>query len=197
MLNRRTRLLVAVLVVAAAAGAAAGAADAAKTVRTVGGLTFQRNAFLGDSVHFTPTTIYVRPNELVTWVDRDRKPEPHTVTVVNRGERPSHANQVVNCRACALANAHLEDPNNPNSPVVRNKVNVGRAGLNTRGDSLYLAPGRRISERVTATAGHTLYYLCAIHPWMQGVIRVTRTGVAPRTHQATPLRGAALTGRTR
>jgi len=26
---------------------------------------------------------------------------------------------------------------------------------------------------VTAPAGTTLFYICAIHPWMQGIINVT------------------------
>ena len=56
---------------------------------------------------------------------------------------------------------------------------MGRPGLNTRGDSLVLNGGR-ISGLVTAGAGQTLYYICAIHAWMQGSIRVTRTGSAAR-----------------
>ncbi len=166
------------------AGATAGSAGAA-TVRTRGGPEFKPNEYVRDTLHFAPGRITVRPNARVTWIDRDRAPEPHTVTVVRRRERPDMLNELFQCRACQLANAHLVDPNDPNSGVARVRVNVGAPGLNARGDSLFLAPGGRISARVTARVGSTLYYLCAIHPWMQGSIRVARSA----------RRGATLTGR--
>jgi plastocyanin len=165
---------------------------AAAVVRTAGGPDMEPNGFITDTVHFAPGAITVRPNELVTWRDRDRSPEPHTVTVVNRREQPRNIGQVFQCFGgggpCALANAHLADPNNPESDVARTRVEVGTAGMNTRGDSLYLAPGRSISARVTATLGRTLYYFCAIHPWMQGSIRVTAASGRGGA-------GAALAGR--
>jgi plastocyanin len=194
--HRRTAAALAVLV---SAGAVAGAAEAAKIVRTIGGTEWKRNGYISDTVRWAPGAIVVRPNERVTWVDRDRKQEPHTVTFVNRRERPSNPNQVFQCRACELANAHLEDPSNPNSPVARVRVDVGRAGLNQRGDSLYHNQRARIGGVVTARPGQTLYYICAIHAWMQGSIRVTRTGTT-RAQPARAVRGtggAELTGRVR
>ena len=164
---------------------------AAAVVRTAGAPEVRRNEFIRDTVRFLPGSITVRSGELVTWRDRDRSPEPHTVTVVNRREQPRTAPQVFRCFGgrgpCALANAHLADPNNPESDIARTRVDVGPAGLNTRGDSLFLAPGRSISGRVTAAVGRTLYYFCAIHPWMQGSIRVTASGRGGA--------GAALAGR--
>jgi hypothetical protein len=47
----------------------------------------------------------------------------------------------------------------------------------TPGDSLLFGgelDSQSISARVTAPAGTTLYYLCALHPWMQGSIKVRR-----------------------
>jgi len=58
--------------------------------------------------------------------------------------------------------------------------------MNQQGDSLVLVPGSRISARITAAVGRTIHYVCAIHPWMQGSIKVTRTGAGT---------GAGLTGR--
>ncbi len=185
------RATVAIVAAAAVAGAGATTAGAAKTVRTEGGPEFEPNRYIRDTLRFAPGAITVRPNERVTWVDADRAPEPHTVTVVSRRNLPDTIEEIFECRACALANAHLEDPTDPNSDLARMRVNVGRPGLNTQGDSLFLAPGGRISARVTARVGGTLRYFCALHPWMQGSIRVTRTGAA-----GTP--GApALTGRHR
>jgi len=40
------------------------------------------------------------------------------------------------------------------------------------GDSLLMLPGHSISSVITAPPGTTLYYLCAIHPWMDGSITV-------------------------
>ena len=170
----------AVLVVAGATAVSAGAA----TVRTRGGFEFVPGEYVRDAVHFAPRAIAVRPNALVTWVDADRSQEPHTVTVVRRRELPQTPQDLFQCRPCALAAAHLADPNDPNSSVARVRVNVGAPGFNTRGDSLFLAPGGRISARITARVGATLNYFCGIHPWMQGSIRVSRSGTS-----------AGLTGR--
>ena len=82
-----------------------------------------------------------------------------------------------NCKACRLALGHLKDPQHPDtSPVKTYILNQGKPGFNTRGDSLALAPAgphKQAKVQVTAPAGTTLYYLCAIHPWMQGTIVVT------------------------
>ena len=54
-------------------------------------------------------------------------------------------------------------------------VDVGAPGFNEPGDSLFFVaeePFNTISAQVTAPAGTTLKYLCAIHPWMQGTITV-------------------------
>ena len=179
---RTAAAVAALFLVAGATAALAGAA----TVRTRGGVEFSPNEYVRDTVRFVPGPITVRPNARVTWIDADRSEEPHTVTIVRRREQPDTLRELFQCRVCQLAGAHLADPNDPNSDVARVRVNVGAPGLNTRGDSLFLAPGGRISARVTRRAGSTLYYLCAIHPWMQGSIHVARA--ARRT-------GAALTGR--
>jgi hypothetical protein len=70
--------------------------------------------------------------------------------------------------ANALA-AHF--PNGQNGPPVLT-VNVGAPGLNQTGDSLLMLPGQSIQGQVTAAKGTELYYLCALHPWMQGEIVV-------------------------
>ena len=180
-----------IVAVALTAGVGVSSANAAKTVSTRGGIEFAPNQYIRDTLRFVPGKIFVRPNERVTWVDRDQAPDPHTITVVARRNMPTTLEEVFECRVCSLALAHLEDPENPeSSDIARLKVNVGRPGLNTQGDSLFLVPGGRISARVTAPVGRTLHYLCAIHPWMQGSIRVTRTGTQP--HHT----GPSLTGRS-
>jgi hypothetical protein len=52
-------------------------------------------------------------------------------------------------------------------------VNVGKPGLNQPGDSILItAEDPVIKARVTAQAGTTLRFICAIHPWMQGKLIV-------------------------
>jgi hypothetical protein len=54
-------------------------------------------------------------------------------------------------------------------------LDKGQKGFDTRGDSLFLAPAgphKRATVVVSAPAGTTLYYVCAVHPWMQGEIVV-------------------------
>ena len=199
MLKLTTPRRVAALMVASAATAslAAAPAEAAKTVTTRGGDEFKPNEYVRSSHRFAPGRIVVRPNERVTWVDRDFTRDPHTITVLTRRNVPNTLGELFNCQACALAFAHLENPNDPNSPLARERVNVGKAGMNTQGDSLYMRNRGRVSARITAGVGRTLHYLCGIHPWMQGTIRVTRTGTRPQAAAGVGGGGAGLAGRTR
>jgi len=41
------------------------------------------------------------------------------------------------------------------------------------GDSAFIAPGQKsFSFKVTAKKGSRLYFYCAVHPWMQGKLKV-------------------------
>jgi hypothetical protein len=88
--------------------------------------------------------------------------------------------QAENCAACGCyASAHLKNPQAPpdeSNPIVRWVLNKGRPGLDAVGDSVAIQPDgshRHITIQVTAKPGTTLYFLCAVHPWMQGKIVVT------------------------
>jgi plastocyanin len=50
----------------------------------------------------------------------------------------------------------------------------GQAGSRQAGDSVAIegAKHKSISIKVTAPAGTTLYFFCAVHPWMHGKITV-------------------------
>ena len=183
-----TRRRAAAALAALAAGVAIGAtpAAAAKVVRTAGGPEFEPNQRISDTTRWSPGPLIVRPSERVIWIDRDETPDPHTITIVSRREVPRTLGQLSQCRACALSNAHLADPSNPESDIARTRVNRGRPGLDARGDSLFLPPGGRIGAVISAPVGRTLHYICGIHPWMIGSITVSRTGGGA---------GAALTGR--
>jgi plastocyanin len=170
MYRRTLVLLVAAIVItttAATVGTAAGGSDRRShepnRVRIVGTETFEANALIQSTVRFSPEVFFPHTGERVRWIDQDESEDPHTVTLVERGDLPSSVLEAFNCGPCNDAlDAHFAG----DQPKL--KVNVGEPGLDQPGDSLLLLPGESIAAPVSAAAGTTLYYLCAIHPWMQG-----------------------------
>jgi plastocyanin len=138
------------------------------TVAVRGGEQFVPNALIMSTFRFSPGPISVASGQTVTWADQDRvQDEPHTITVVQQSDVPTDLESVFDCQACAAALAGHLDGGTP-VPV----LNVGAPGLDAPGDSLLLFPGGSVSAVISAPAGTTLYYLCSIHPWMQGTITV-------------------------
>ena len=80
-----------------------------------------------------------------------------------------------------IAAQHAHFPHN-GQPVVEVDTD-SIPGLSAPGDSLLLCPNPNPQQKscgkgsvswiVSAPAGSTLYFFCAIHAWMQGVIHVT------------------------
>ncbi len=110
-----------------------------------------------------------------------RKIGPHTFSLVKKGELPKTKKERKSCfegNICfTIAMAHRFDPETER--INRPKVEVGGKGWNKsfgkKGDSWYTeTKGEKTGRRVTAAAGKTLYYLCAVHPGMQGKIRVVK-----------------------
>ena len=176
-----SRRLVVLLAALLAVGLAAAPAFAGKTVKTRGGDSFSPNEYLSSTLHFDKGVIFVRPNERVTWVDADKTGDPHSITVVLKKNVPETVDEIFACPICSLINNHLVDPNDPDSGLASLRVDKGPAGMQSQGDSMILLPGKKMGVRVKAKVGMRLHYLCAIHPWMQGTIRVTKTGKAPRS----------------
>jgi hypothetical protein len=81
------------------------------------------------------------------------------------------------CEACGpLMAAH--EANMETGEVGKEVVEAGSAGFDTggdktaAGDSIYLPPKGKVTFKVTAKKGTTLNFLCAVHPWMIGTIKV-------------------------
>jgi len=166
-LRRASLTLVGVCAIAAMVVAAALAAPKGTTVKAVGKASFKRNVGVSDTQHWNPGTISVASGSRVTWKNVTRTGDPHTITIVAKRDLPSG----FDCSACdAALRAHGVDPST--GRVAHPVVNVGAAGLDQPGDSLVLPPHGRVSALVTAPAGTTLYFMCSIHPWMQGRIKV-------------------------
>jgi len=168
----------AALIVAATAGTASAATAPAARVEVRGGDVLQPGQFIKNNFRFAPRNITVHSGDVVRWVDRDRSAEdPHTVTIARRSDLPQNIAQLNACYepgALCAETIEAHDPGSDFAPPFNFRVNRGGPGLNTRGDSLLFAGpfNQAIQARVTAPAGRTLYYLCVIHPWMQGSIAV-------------------------
>lgn len=140
-----------------------------QAVRTTGDEKVIPNAMVQATIRFTPGMIKAASGDDVTWTHDDATTAPHTVTVVE--EFPGATlDEIFGCGApgapCAVAlAAHFAGGFNP-------VVNVGGPGLDAPGDSLFFFDDQSVTATVTAPAGTTLKYLCAIHPWMQGTIQV-------------------------
>ena len=165
MPRRITALLVAV---AGLCLVAAAPASALQRIDIVGKQVLKPGQFYKDTQRFAPRNVTVDSGEKVRVRNRAKSEEPHTLSLVKRRQLPDS----FDCPACGQIEASHEvnpETGEPGKPV----VNVGSAGFDQPGDSIIINPGGdKVSFDVTADAGKTLYYLCIIHPWMQGKIRV-------------------------
>ncbi|HEY2480004.1 MAG TPA: hypothetical protein VGI17_14915 [Solirubrobacterales bacterium] len=108
---------------------------------------------------------------------------PHTFTLVTKSSLPKTSKARKSCftpgKICfSIAEWHKFNPKT--EKIGKQLVEVGPKGWSTEGtvkksgDSWFSGekPGGSIEEAVTAKAGTTLYFMCAVHPWMQGSIKV-------------------------
>jgi plastocyanin len=175
-------LAVAAIAVGVGSAAAAGGAPKAAKLFIKGALTFKIDQYTQDSVHYAPATTTIRSGGTLTIVNQDRsEQEPHTFSIVKRSQLPHSLKQMLACASgsgvCGqVAASHGVNTNGPptNGPPPKPVVDVGAPGVDQPGDSdARLAPGfKSVTEKITAKAGTTLYYFCAVHPWMQGKIIV-------------------------
>ena len=165
----------AALVAAVVAGAALAATrGGGPVVKTPGTSAFVINQYAKDSVHFAPATITVPSGGSITFMKSDKDPEPHTVTISTKADLVKSFAQ--RCKPCEIASHHLKDPNDESKGVRTYVLNKGKPGFDVEGDSLALAPKgphKQATVVVSAPPGTTLYFMCTIHPWMQGKIVVT------------------------
>ena len=166
-MRRLLPLLAAAAALILIANAVVIAAD--RGVRTMGDERVVPNAMVQATLRFTPGMIKVASGEEVTWTHDDNTTEPHTVTIVADFPEPT-LDAIFGCGApdqpCGIAlAAHSAGGFTP-------VVEAGAPGLDAPGDSLFFFDDTSVTATVTAPAGTTLKYLCAIHPWMQGEIVV-------------------------
>jgi plastocyanin len=148
---------------ALSAGATAGPkAPKKQKLAIVGHSAFKVNKLAFDNQRFSMTTVPIRSGGTVTLVNRAKTTDPHSISLVKRSQLPTS----FDCEVCGeIAAAHGAALENP-------VVDVGAPGYDQPGDSTFVAPHATVRFKVTAPAGTTLHFMCAIHPWMQGRIKV-------------------------
>lgn len=189
-LSRRARLRALALAVPATAlavvlgssslaGAAGTVPDTGTTDQIKIELTKGKLKFVGPA-----TVAYGDQLEIVNETN-PKEVGPHTFSLVTKGSLPKTAKARKNCftpKHICLAIAKWHGFNPKTEKISINPAKAGPEGWSTmgnatgkKGDSWFTGEtkGGHISQQVTAAPGTTLYFQCAIHPWMQGKVTVT------------------------
>jgi hypothetical protein len=108
---------------------------------------------------------------------------PHTFSLVTKGSVPKTKSARKNCftpkHIClSIAKWHGFTPKTERITI--NPAEAGPAGWSTlgsiskKGDSWFSGerPGGHFSQEVSALAPPTIYFICAVHPWMHGQVTV-------------------------
>jgi plastocyanin len=180
MLERRKLLVLPLTVVAVAAVAggsaiaASGGAPKVDKIKVVSSLKVKPGFYIQDGLRFTPYKSSVKSGGTisVTGGKGAFSEGPHSFSLVKKSQLPKTAAQINSCKACGqIAQEHGIDPNSEN-PTPTNVLVDGGDGFNKPGDSVFFQGKGPDPLKVTAKKGTTLYYLCAVHPWMQGKVIV-------------------------
>jgi plastocyanin len=173
-MKKTPMILLAVVALLALTSVAVFSASPARTVKTLGDEVLKPNVMISSNLRFEPGPLTIRSGDTVTWVHSDDTEAPHTVTLANENELVrTFADFLGACPPCTAAiNAALAGHFPPNQPPVPVLDPDGDGLFDSPGDSLLFFPGESVSAAVAAPSGSTVYYFCAIHPWMQGTIDV-------------------------
>jgi hypothetical protein len=162
----------AIVAAAVAIPAFAGGPPTRVTQRIVGGGKFVPNRSVSDTMHFRKDRLSVAKGGRIVLVDRTK--QPHSFSLVTKRQIPRRLSDVDACfekGPCGrlavdhgAINPETGEEQDPTTPL----VNKGKEGFNQPGDSVLVPPGGRTSVKVTSA--QSLYYICAIHPWMLGAI---------------------------
>jgi hypothetical protein len=184
----RLRALLAAVPLAAVVTAvlASGSAGAAETPAPVPGKAVVKMVLKGQKLSFEgPESVYEGEELEVLNETNPRQVGPHTFSLVEKSVVPKTAQARKSCftpgHICmSIAKWHGFNPKTEKITV--NPVEAGPEGWSTmgnnkgkKGDSWFTGEtkkGTHLSQKVTAKAGTTLYFVCAVHPWMHGSITV-------------------------
>ena len=127
---------------------------------------------------YTPAHLRVASGSTVAFANVSGKQsgEPHTVSVVAALPGAAHRTRRAHLRRArhgVRRHPRRAQPERRLPTAVHAAGQQGRNGLDQPGDSRLLTPGATAYAKVSAPAGTTLHYICAIHAWMQATITVT------------------------
>jgi plastocyanin len=163
---------VAAIVAALIAVPAFAAAPAHVTLKAVGKGKFTPNRSITDGVHFKLDRVDIKKGGTLTLKDTTK--QDHTLSLVKKSQVPTNLRGVDGCFGkgpcdeIAIAHGAVNPDTGEQQPPTKLLVNVGKAGFNQAGDSVVIEAGKKVNVKVTSAG--PLYYICAIHPWMNGAI---------------------------
>ena len=109
---------------------------------------------------------------------------PHTFSLTTENSRPEGKKELKACGhklqgMCGAIAIDWHEVNLETGQIGVNPVEVGHKGWDTKGnlkrkgDSVVMErKGEKFQQKVTAPVGTELYFMCAVHPEMQGEIEV-------------------------
>lgn len=190
-LSRRARLRALALAVPAAALTVvlgtSGLAGAAETTIAPTGKTDVITISLskGKLAFDAPESVTVGDQLQVINKTNPKQVGPHTFSLVTKGSQPKTRKAQKSCfspKKICLAIAKWHGFNPKTEKITTPLVKTGPAGWSTmgdatgkKGDSWFTGEkkaGTSVTQQVTAEAGTTLYFICAVHPEMQGQVKV-------------------------
>jgi hypothetical protein len=164
-----------------AVAVAAGSAPRHTTINAVTSFKVKINRYIQDGVRWQKDVYDVKSGGTITIVNLASSDGPHTFSVVKKSDLPKTASQVNSCKIChTLATEHGANPQSQAPPkffFLENGVGSSTPpNVDRPGDSAFIAPTQKakVTLKVTAKAGTTLYFMCAIHPWMQAKLIVQK-----------------------
>lgn len=168
-------LAVAVLAPTIATGSGAGASAATATVLIKGSRS--------EPLHFdAPKTVVTGENLEIENTTVPKQIGPHTFSLVEESLVPETKPDRKNCftpKHICLSIAKWHGVKGEDSPPTKVVSRAGKPGWDTEGtvsktgDSWFTAKhGGTFSQKVSAPAGTTIHFICAVHPWMHGSIEV-------------------------
>jgi hypothetical protein len=190
-LKRLSLVVVSVVALAAFLPGLASGADTTAPVVPPTGKTDVINITLGKKgLGFTgPTTVTVGDELKIVNKTDPKKVGPHTFSLIEGSLEPKTKGQQRVCftknHICkAIAQWHGVKGN---GPPATNLVKAGAPGWSTegnlteKGDSWFTGnkPGTSYEQQVTAEAGTTIHFICAVHPEMQGSFKVVAPPPVP------------------
>jgi len=163
-------------------GVALGASSAPSKVTVTESQTLKvkPNRYIQDGLRWKKDVYTIKSGGTLHVVNTEASEGPHTFSIVKKGDLPKTAAAINKCKICAkLGQAHGADPNSdapPKFQFLENGVGQDTApNVDRPGDSGVTGAGKKgefIDMKVTAKSGTTLYFMCLIHPWMQGKLVV-------------------------